>query len=112
MRGSGSATELRRREEALYVHVFTVSATLVGACLTVLGLLRLIDRLRPIASIADDLLTVDTVLFLFACGTAYAAIRSTSHPRQRVWERIADLFFLTGLTTMTIVAVLLTYALA
>ncbi|MCM3904982.1 MAG: hypothetical protein ND866_25065, partial [Pyrinomonadaceae bacterium] len=58
-------------EEDISVHIFTTSATMVGVCLTVIGLFKLILQQKFISTCADDLLSIDAMLFLSACGLAY-----------------------------------------
>src|ERR1700730_1864626 len=50
-------------ERELSAHIFSVSAQLVGICLTVLGLFRVMIRLRTLGRIADNLLALDAVAF-------------------------------------------------
>lgn len=104
---SGSKAPL---EEDISVHIFTTSATMVGVCLTVIGLFRVILQLRSIGTWADDLLSIDAMLFLSACGLAYWALRTRSVMRRHLAEKIADVIFLLALTLMTAVCALITYS--
>lgn len=97
-------------EVQLSAHIFAVSAGLVGVCLTVIGLFRVIVRSQHIDSIADNLLAIDALFFLFACFLAYLALRTGSKPIGQQLERIADALFLSGLTMMVAVGVLIAYA--
>lgn len=98
-------------EEDVSIHIFDTSATMVGVCLTVIGVFRLILQLKSISTWADDLLCIDATLFLSACGLAYWALRTRSLKRRRLTERIADLIFLGALTLMTAICGLITYTL-
>ena len=98
-------------EEDISIHIFTTSATMVGVCLTVIGVLRVVLRVRSVSTWADDLLSIDALLFLGACGVAYWALRTRSIKRRLLTERIADLIFLFALTLMTTVCALITYTL-
>jgi hypothetical protein len=98
-------------EEDISVHIFTTSATMVGVCLTVIGLFKLILQQKVRSSWADDLLAIDAMLFLSACGLAYWALRTRSIKRRHLTERIADLIFLVALTLMTALCALITYTL-
>ena len=98
-------------EEDISVHIFTTSATMVGVCLTVIGLFKLILQLKFISTRADDLLSIDAMLFLGACGLAYWALRTRSIKRRHLTERIADVLFLVALTLMTAICSLITYTL-
>jgi hypothetical protein len=104
---SGSKTGL---EEDISIHIFDTSATMVGVCLTVIGLFRLILQLKSISTWADDLLSIDAMLFLSACGLAYWALRTRSARRRHLTEKIADVIFLLALTLMTLICALITYA--
>lgn len=63
-------------EEDISIHIFTTSATLVGVCLTVIGLFKVIVQLKSISTWGDDLLSVDALLFLVACLLSYRALRT------------------------------------
>ncbi len=90
-------------------YIFTVSAGLVGACLTVIGLLRLFRRPGEIQSVADNLVALDAILLLFACLFAYLALRSEHERRWRRLERFADTLFLVGISGMVLISGLLAY---
>ncbi len=90
-------------------HIFSVSAGLVGVCLTVIGLFRVMVRSPHVDSVADNLLSVDALLFLVACTFAYLALRTREAERARRLERVADVVFLTGLAMMVAVGALIAY---
>jgi hypothetical protein len=97
-------------EEDICVHIFTVSAAMVGVCLTVIGIIRIVITIRNADTIADDLLAVDAVLFLVSCLAAYFALRTRSIRRMHRLERFADVVFVVALIVMVVVCVLITYA--
>lgn len=99
-------------EEDISIHIFTTSATMVGVCLAVIGLLRLIVQARSVSTWADDLVSIDALLFLGACGLAYWALRMRRKRRRLLAEKIADLIFLVALTLMATICALITYTLA
>ena len=96
-------------EEDISIHIFTTSATMVGVCLTVIGLFRLILQLKSATTLADDFLSVDAMLFLISCGLAYWALRTRNTKRRHRAEKIADLLFLLALSLMTAICALITY---
>ena len=100
-----------RREEALSVHVFAVAATLVGVCLTGIGLLHIARRLGPLGRLAEQLLSLDAAVFLVACGTAFVALRQGHPGRRQRLERVADWLFLCGLILMAGVCVTVAFEL-
>lgn len=94
------------------VHIFTVSAAMVGVCLTVIGIIQIVIATRKADTIADDLLAADAVLFLIACVSAYWALRTRSIRRMHRLERFADGVFLVALLFMVVVCGFIVYALA
>lgn len=97
-------------EEDISIHIFDTSATMVGVCLTVIGLFRIVLQLKSIGTWADDLLSVDALLFLGACGLAYWALRTRSIKRRQRTEKVADVIFLAALCLMTAICALIAYA--
>ena len=83
---------------------------MVGVCLTVVGLLRVVITLHKADTVADDLLLVDAMLFLTACACSYWALRSRSVQRVHRVERVADMTFLVALLLMVVIAGFITYA--
>ncbi|MEN3748721.1 hypothetical protein TPR58_16215 [Sphingomonas sp. HF-S3] len=89
-----------------------IAAAMVGVCLTAIGILRVVISLRSTSTIADDLLSLDSVLFLIATLTSYFALRTESDSRLHWLEQIADLTFIMAMILMTVVALVITYVLA
>jgi branched-subunit amino acid permease len=61
-------------EEDICIHIFTVSSAMVGVCLTVIGLIRVVITLGRADTLADDLLACDALLFLTSCLLSYGAL--------------------------------------
>lgn len=101
----------QRRHDDVAIHIFTVSATLVGVCLTVIGVLRLVKRLANVTVLADQFLSADAMGFLVSCAVAYAAMRTRDPARRRALERAADVIFLVSLGLMTAVCALVAWEL-
>ena len=101
----------RGLEKDISIHIFSVSAALVGVCLTVISVVRVVITTTKINTLADDILAADAVLFLTSCLLAYWAMRSRTEKRMRLVERVADTVFIAGLLLMAIVCGLITYAL-
>jgi hypothetical protein len=99
-------------EEDLCIHTFTVSAAMVGVCLTVIGLIRIVITLQKVNTLADDLLAADSVLFLAACLLSYWALRTRRIRRRHRAERLADLLFLLAMVVMTGICLFITYMIA
>src|ERR1043165_7012326 len=102
----------RQREETICIHIFTVSSAMVGVCLTVIGLIRVVITLGKADTLADDLLAGDALLFLVSCFVSYAALRSRRAPRMRRLERVADSVFILAMIVMVAICAFLTYAIS
>lgn len=105
------ARDKKTLEEDISIHIFTASAALVGVCLTVIGLIRVVVATINVDTIADNLLAVDALLFLASCLLAYWALRTRSIRRMYRVERIADAIFIAGLLLMTGVCSIIAYEL-
>ena len=108
----GNGKPKRQLEEDICIHIFTVSSAMVGVCLTVIGLVRVVITLGKADTFADDLLAVDALLFLTCCLLSYAALRSRGARRMHRLERIADSIFITAMIVMVVICAFLTYAVA
>ena len=102
----------RQLEEDICIHIFTVSSAMVGVCLTVIGLVRVVITLGKADTFADDLLALDALLFLVCCFVSYAALRSRGSRRMHRLERIADGVFILAMVVMVVICAFLTYAVA
>ena len=101
-----------RFEEDICIHIFTVSSAMVGVCLTVIGLVRVVITLGKADTLADDLLAADALLFLISCLLSYAALRSRGFRRMHRIERAADATFVLAMLVMVTICGFLTYALS
>ncbi len=99
----------RPLEEDVCVHLFSVSAAMVGVCLTVIGVMRVVISAQKIDTLADDLLSIDALFFLCSCLCAYWALRMRNIRRMHCLERIADGSFVMGLILMVAVCGIITY---
>ena len=96
-------------EQDISIHIFTVSSAMVGVCLTVIGLIRVVITLGRADTVADDLLAGDALLFLISCLLSYWALRSRSVRRMHRLEKVADAIFIIAMIGMAIICALITY---
>ena len=99
-------------EQDICIHIFTVSSAMVGVCLTVIGLIRVVITLGRADTLADDLLAGDALLFLISCLLSYWALRLRSLRRMHRLEKIADGIFILAMIGMVIVCALITYTIS
>lgn len=96
-------------EQDISIHIFTVSSAMVGVCLTVIGLIRVVITLGKADTITDDFLAGDALLFLVSCLLSYWALRSRSRRRMHRIERVADAIFIIAMIGMVAICALITY---
>ncbi len=99
-------------EHDICIHIFTVSSAMVGVCLTVIGLIRVVITLGRADTLADDLLAGDALLFLISCLLSYWALRSRGLRRMHRLEKIADVIFIVAMIGMVIICALITYSIS
>ena len=107
-----SADNNTKREENICIHIFSVSAGMVGVCLTVIGLIRVVITMGKADTVADDLLEGDAVIFLIACLLSYTALRSRTEAGMRRFERLADWLFISAMTLMVAICAFIAYAIS
>jgi hypothetical protein len=101
-----------KREENICIHIFSVSAGMVGVCLTVIGLIRVVITLGRADTLADDLLAGDAFMFLTASLLSYTALRSHGARRMKKFERVADWLFILAMTLMVGICAFIAYAIS
>jgi hypothetical protein len=99
-------------EQDICIHIFTVSSAMVGVCLTVIGLIRVVITLGTVDTLADDLLAADALLFLISCLLSYWALRSRGLRRMHRLEKIADAVFIIAMIGMVVICALITYSIS
>ena len=109
---TGEVNRKNYLEQDICIHIFTVSSAMVGVCLTVIGLIRVVVTLGKADTLADDCLAVDALLFLTSCLLSYWALRSRGLRRMHRVERIADGIFIFAMIGMVAICALITYSIA
>src|SRR5947209_20607373 len=88
-------------EGDICIHIFTVSSAMVGVCLTVIGLIRVVITLGKADTLADDCLASDALLFLTSCLLSYPAPRARSFRRMHRIDRAANVVLIVHMLLMT-----------
>jgi hypothetical protein len=100
---------MRSLRTELLMHIFSGSITMVGACLTGIGLLHIMNSLGRVSAIGNDLLAADALLFLLAAFFSFWALRIDHINQALLHEKMADVLFLLALTLMVLVCIILVY---
>ncbi len=96
-------------DDDICVHIFSVSATMVGVCLTVIGIIQVIITLHQKDLIIDDLVTVNMMFYLVSAFCSYWSLRTHRTRRGRMMMRIADAVFLIALVFTAVNAGIITW---
>lgn len=96
---------LEKQEDVISPHIFSVSATMIGVCLTVIGIINVISTYKKIITIADDLTAFSALIFLCSCTTSYFAMRKKVKKHRYLLERISDSVFLIGLSLVAFICI-------
>lgn len=106
------ASDRTRLDENICVHIFTASAAMVGVCLTVVGIIRVVISQHKADLFADDMLAVNAMLYLASSLLSYWALRTRNVARNYRLERSADVIFLVALTLTAVSAAYITWAMS
>ena len=85
-------------------YVFSGANTMVGVCLTVITLFRIMKT--GLQTYADEILALDISLFIIASILSYAVLRKEKNKRFEKW---ADLFYYAGMIIMFFVGLIIIY---
>ena len=88
-------------------HILPTSAQLVGVCLTVISLVKVL-HIGQVGSLLDRFLAIDALLFTVSATLSYASLRRIESAQL---EKYADQFFMVGLLELGGCAVLLAFEL-
>lgn len=104
--------EARQRtlDDDICVHIFTSSSVMVGVCLTVVGILRVVITLRSEDLLGDDLLSINAMIYLLSAVLSYWALRTRSLSRNHRLEYVADGVFIAGMIFTVINTGFITWA--
>lgn len=81
-------------------HILPSAATMTGVCVTIISIVRLVEANHHISTIIDNIMAVNSLIFLISCFLSYMSLRS--YRAAGAFERYADILFLTGLSVMVI----------
>lgn len=91
------------------IHIFSASTTMIGVCFTVIGIIGLTNKINNVNSLSDDFILINALFFLISCFTSYISIRSKNITKKKLFEKIADLFFLTALLITLLICIFIVF---
>lgn len=109
-----SPRDVRRRtlDDDICVHIFTSSSVMVGVCLTVVGILRVVITLRTRDTLSDDFLAINAMMYMLAAVLSYGGVRTRSTRRNHRLEYMADAIFIAGLIFTVVITGFIAWAIA
>ena len=100
-----------RREHELTMHVFSISAAMIGVCLTAIGILRLVAAQSRAQTLGDDFLAADAVVFVVCCFLSFWSFKTRrARLRQRL-RGVVDGLFMAALVLMAAICTIIAYSL-
>ena len=100
-----------QREHELTLHVFSISAALIGVCLTAIGILRLVSAQSKVQTLGDELLAADAVLFVTCCILSFWSFKTKQAKLRRKLRLFVDVLFMVALVGMVGICAIIAYAL-
>ncbi|MEG9527775.1 MAG: hypothetical protein MIL41_18750 [Hyphomicrobiales bacterium] len=99
----------RSGEEGLSRHILPNAGTMVGVCTTLIGLVKIVEgRIGP--SHVDEAAALTAILFLASAIASYLSIRLAAESGLAIrLERCADVAFVLGLISLSVIAILFAY---
>jgi hypothetical protein len=82
--------------------VFSVSAGMIGVCLTAIGLVKVITHAKGVDTFCDDLIAINAMVFGLAALLGFRGLRQFIRHQSPLSLRLMDSVFLVGLA-LTIV---------
>jgi hypothetical protein len=100
-------------EQWYHWHLLTllsVSAAMVGVCLTAIGLVGILKSLHKLEMIVDDMLAVAVLLFVGCSFLSFLGIRTRIRKKWQGFSLTVDILFCLGLLVLVAASMLLTWA--
>ena len=99
-------------DDRIFTHLLTlmsVSAAMVGVCLTAVGLVNVIESLNKWEGWVDDLLAIGSLVFSLVTLLSFLGIRTRIRYTWPRYVLVLDILFCLGIITMVVSSFLLTY---
>ncbi len=95
----------RMFDRDIYLHVSEVSVAMIGVCLTGVSILNVDEDVNSLNTYVDDLLAIDSFVFLTAYLLSYWVVRVMTKGNRNVRRvgNIANAIFLIGMVFMAII---------
>ncbi len=101
----------RMFDRDIYLHVSEISVVMVGVCLTGVSILNVDQDINSLNTYVDDLLAIDSFLFLTSYLMSYWVVRVMTKSTRDVRRigNLANIIFLIGMIFMAVISGLVVY---
>lgn len=97
-----SQKQQKQPKETLSYHILITASTMIGVCLTVITIFKVTNF--HLKTYADELLGIDTLLFISSCFLSYISIRQGNNKKI---ELIADNLFIAAMSILVIIGIVI-----
>lgn len=104
-------TSHEQREHEFTLHLFSISAAMVGVCLTAIGILRLVVAQTQVQTLGDEFLAADAVLFVMCCFISFWSFKTRQPKFRQRLRMLVDALFMVALVLMVVICAIIAYAL-
>ncbi len=102
----------RKVDARILEKILTQSSTKVGMCLTLLGLIKVLEGVKNVTRFSDELLAINAFGFLVAGIFSYFAIKEEDTKRKQKKGKIGDIFFSGSLCLLAIICAIMVFELS
>ncbi len=88
-------------------HILNTSASLLGFCLFVITSLHIANQTETF--FIDEFTSIVAILLTFSCLFSFVSIRTNYPKREKIFETIADYFFVIALVGILVIILLITF---
>jgi hypothetical protein len=99
-------------DDRVYSHLLTllsVSAAMVGVCLTAIGLVSVIEALNKVQHVVDEILAVGTIVFSIVTLLSFLGIRTRIRRTWPSYMLMLDIVFCIGIAAIVVASMLLSF---
>jgi hypothetical protein len=82
-------------------HILNSAANLLGFCLIIITSLHIAEKTQN--TLVDEFASLIAILLTFSCIFSFASIKTNSIKMEVIFERLADILFLTALSGVLLI---------
>ncbi|MEW6131384.1 MAG: hypothetical protein AB1757_30425 [Acidobacteriota bacterium] len=102
-----SAAGKKVLDDKVFDHILMQSSMKVGMCLTLLGLIKVVEGAKNLKSFTDEFLAIVALFFTVSGIASYFAIKESNPDRKQQKGTIADFIFSIALCLLAIICAII-----